>query len=89
VGFASGEIPRIPLNLVLLKGVRVLGFEFGSFATHRPQELARGEAELTELLATGRVVPHIGASFPLDRAAEALRYVADGRAIGKVVVEIT
>jgi NADPH:quinone reductase len=89
VGYASGEIPRIPLNLVLLKGVQVLGFEFLGFATNAPDELRRNEAELTELLATGRVVPHIGAAFPLDEVAAALREVADGRAIGKVVVDVS
>ncbi len=67
VGFASGEIPRIPLNLVLLKGVHVLGFQFIDFATHAPDELARNEAELRDLLASGRVRPHVGARFPLDR----------------------
>ena len=50
--------------------------------------MARNEAELSELLAAGRARPHIGATFTLDEAAAALRYVADGRAIGKVVLEI-
>jgi NADPH2:quinone reductase len=88
VGYASGEIPRIPLNLVLLKGVQVLGFEFLGYATHAGDELQRNEAELHELLASHRVVPHVGATFGLDRAAGALRHVAEGKAIGKVVVEI-
>jgi NADPH2:quinone reductase len=88
VGYASGAIPRIPLNLVLLKGVHVLGFEFASFMTHVPDELERNEAELVELLADGRAVPHVGATFPLDAVADALRYVADGRAIGKVVLDV-
>ena len=89
VGFASGTIPRIPLNLVLLKGVRVLGFQFRDFVAHAADEFTRNEDELTDLLASGRVVPHIGASFALEDAAAALRYVADGRAIGKVVVDIS
>lgn len=88
VGYASGEIPRVPLNLVLLKGSRILGFEFRSFMTHRPDAMARGEAELQAMLADGRARPHIGARFPLDEAAAALRHVADGLAIGKVVVEV-
>lgn len=88
VGYASGEIPRLPLNLVLLKGIRVLGFEFRGFVAHEPDEFARNERELDALLAAGRVVPHIGAAFPLDEAAAALRFVADGRAIGKVVVDV-
>ena len=88
VGYASGEIPRIPLNLVLLKGVQVLGFQFLAFATNAPDEAERNEGELMALLAAGRATPHIGATFPLDEAAAALRYVADGRAIGKVVLDI-
>jgi NADPH2:quinone reductase len=88
VGFASGTIPCLPLNLVLLKGASVLGFEFLSFATHRPDEKDRNEAELVDLLATARVVPHIGATFDLDQVVEALQFVADGRAVGKVVIQI-
>ena len=88
VGYASGVIPKIPLNLVLLKGVHVLGFQFIDFATHRADEMQRDERELLELLTSRRAFPHIGARFELDDAAGALRYVADGRAIGKVVLEI-
>jgi NADPH2:quinone reductase len=88
VGYASGVIPRIPLNLVLLKGVHILGFQFRDFATHLPLDLARNEDELLQLLAGHRVTPYIGATFPLGEAAAALRYVADGRAVGKVVLDI-
>jgi NADPH2:quinone reductase len=88
VGYASGEIPRIPLNLVLLKGITVVGFEFLSFAMHEPDETRRNEDELADLLASGKVVPHIGATFPLDEAGAALRLVADGQAVGKVVIEV-
>jgi NADPH2:quinone reductase len=88
VGYASGEIPRIPLNLVLLKGVQVLGFQLLDFAMNAGDEFVRNENELVELFATGRVVPHIGAAFPLDAVVAALRYVADGAAIGKVLIDI-
>ena len=88
VGYASGEIPRIPLNLVLLKGCEILGFQFVTFATHHPDELERNEGELLELFAAGKVSPYIGASFSLDETVDALRFVADGRAIGKVALEI-
>jgi NADPH2:quinone reductase len=88
VGYASGTVPRIPLNLVLLKGSRILGFEFRSFVASEPEMFRRGEQELLDLLASGRVLPHIGATFSLADAAAALRYVADGKAIGKVALEI-
>jgi NADPH2:quinone reductase len=89
VGYASGVIPRIPLNLVLVKDVKILGLNLRSLATSSPDEFRRNEAELMDLLAAGRVVPHIGASFPLDDVAAALRHVADGKAIGKLVLELT
>jgi NADPH:quinone reductase len=88
VGYASGVIPKIPLNLVLIKGVQILGFEFLGFATNAADEMDRNERELREHFAAGRVVPHIGAAFSLDDVAAALRHVADGRAIGKVVVDV-
>jgi NADPH2:quinone reductase len=88
VGYASGVIPRIPLNLVLLKGIQIVGYEALGFGTHHRDEVRRNEAELLELLAAGRAVPHIGASFPLEDTAAALRFVADGAAIGKVVLDV-
>jgi NADPH2:quinone reductase len=86
VGFASGVIPRIPLNLVLVKGVQVLGFQFQDVP---PDQFARNEGELRELLVSGRVLPHVCAVYPLTETVAALRHVADGRAIGKVLVDLT
>jgi NADPH2:quinone reductase len=88
VGYASGVVPRIPLNLVLLKGVRIVGFEFLGFVTRTPLEAQRNERELLELFASRRAFPHLGARFALADAARALRCVADGRAVGKVVLEV-
>jgi NADPH:quinone reductase len=88
VGYASGSIPRIPLNLVLLKGCQVLGFQFGDWARHCPDEMARNDRELLELLVSGRAAPLIGATFSLAESGEALRYVAEGKAVGKVIVEV-
>lgn len=87
VGFASGEIPRIPLNLVLLKGVFVTGFTMEGLARHQADDVARDEAEVAELLASGRVVPHVGARYPLEHASRALSDLAERRALGKVLVE--
>lgn len=86
VGFASGVIPRIPLNLVLIKGIQVLGFQFQDVPA---DEFARNEAELRELLVAGRVKPHVGAVYSLDQTVAALRHVSDGRAIGKVVIDLS
>jgi len=85
IGFASGTIPRIPLNLVLVKGIQIVGFQFQDVDA---AEFTRNEAELADLLASGAVTPHIGARFPLAETAAALRHVADGYAIGKVIIDI-
>jgi len=86
VGFASGEIPRIPLNLVLLKGCIVRGFEMRTFGQNEPALSARGDAELLELLASGPVAPHVSAVHPLDDAASALHDVAGRTSTGKVLL---
>ncbi|KUI27065.1 NADPH:quinone oxidoreductase [Mycobacterium sp. IS-1742] len=86
VGFASGVIPRIPLNLVLIKGVVVQGFQFADIPA---DEFERNERELRELLADNTIRPHIGALYALEEVAAALRRVADGRAVGKVVVDLS
>ncbi|MDR3663895.1 MAG: zinc-binding dehydrogenase, partial [Mycobacterium sp.] len=85
VGYASGTIPSIPLNLVLVKGIHILGFQFQDVPA---EEFSRNEAELRELLITGAARPHIGAEYPLDEVAAALRHVADGKAIGKVLITV-
>ncbi|WP_067887866.1 NADPH:quinone oxidoreductase family protein [Nocardia vaccinii] len=86
IGFASGIIPQIPLNLVLVKGIHLLGFQFQDLD---PDEFRRNEQELRRLLTTGQANPHISAVYPLDEAATALRRVADGRAVGKILIDLT
>lgn len=85
VGYASGSIPKIGLNLVLVKGITIVGFQFQDIPA---AEFDRDEAQLRALLATGAVRPHIGAEYALAETAGALRHVADGRAIGKVLVQV-
>ncbi|MBF4998175.1 NADPH:quinone oxidoreductase family protein [Nocardia sp. BSTN01] len=84
VGYASGTVPHIPLNLVLVKGIHVLGFQFKDIDR---AEFDRNERELGRLLTDG-LRPHIGARFPLSDSAAALRLVADGHAVGKVVIDM-
>lgn len=86
IGFASGDIPRIPLNLALLKGCDILGVFWGSFTM---REAARNRANIEELLAwlvAGKIKPHVSERFPLERAGEALKVLAERRAKGKVVL---
>ena len=89
VGFASGEIPRIPLNLVLLKGVNVTGFTMEGFVRHHAEDQARDVAELAALARAGRASPHISATYPLEHVGQALSDLAERRATGKVLVDPT
>ncbi len=86
VGFAAGDIPKIPLNLVLLKGCQIVGVFWGSFTVREP---ARHQANIAELMAwfrSGKLKPHVSATYPLERAAEALNAMAERRVMGKVVL---
>ena len=87
VGFASGEIPSIPLNLVLLKGVTVTGFTMEGFARHQDDDRRRDLLELGELARSGRAAPDVLATYPLDQVGLALADLADRRAVGKVLVD--
>ncbi|MGH3966568.1 MAG: NADPH:quinone oxidoreductase family protein [Mycobacterium sp.] len=89
LGYAAGAIPAIPLNLVLLKGITVRGMEIRTFMGDHPDQAARDIQELEQMFADGRIRPYIGARFPLSETATALRYVADRKAIGKVVIDVT
>jgi NADPH:quinone reductase len=86
VGFAAGEIPRIPLNLLLLKGCEMSGVFLGRFVELNPQRHAANMAEALRWCAEGRLRPHIHALFPLERTAEALALLAGRRAMGKIIV---
>jgi NADPH:quinone reductase len=86
VGYASGSIPAIPLNLVLVKGITVAGFQFQDVP---PDEFTRNEDELATLLEAGKASPHIGSVYSLADTAAALQRVADGAAVGKVVIDLS
>ena len=85
IGFAAG-IPSIPLNLTLLKSCQIVGVFYGAM-TARDPDLSRSISdELIELVADGKLHPHVSGRYPLDRAGEALRALIDRTAIGKLVV---
>jgi NADPH2:quinone reductase len=86
VGFAAGEIPKVPLNLALLKGCAIVGVFWGAFTRNEPENNRRNNAELMQFFAQGKVKPHIHATYPLERAAEALNDVMYKRVSGKVVL---
>ena len=86
IGFADGEIPRIPLNLPLLKGFSIVGVFWGSFIAHEPQHNQENLAELMSLLSQGIVKPHISATYPLEQAADALYDILNRKVLGKAVL---
>jgi len=87
LGFASGEIPRIPLNLVLLKGVIVRGMEMRTITEHEPEQVARDQRELRDLFMTGQLHPHVSAVYPLTDTHLALQSMLDRTATGKVLID--
>jgi NADPH:quinone reductase len=86
VGFAAGDIPKIPLNLTLLKGCAIVGVFWGEFTRREPERFAQEMRQLGQWYAEGRIRPHISATYPLDRAADALNDMAQRRVVGKVVL---
>jgi len=86
VGFAAGDIPKIPLNLALLKGCSIVGVFWGAFTKNEAQKNRRNNEELMQLFVAGKVKPHIHATYPLERAVEALNEVLLKRVSGKVVL---
>jgi len=88
IGFANGEIPKIPANLTLLKGCSVVGVFWGDYTKREPKNNYRDLTTLFGWLQEDRLRPHIGERFPLERGAEALRALMDRRVSGKVVVTV-
>ena len=86
VGFASGDIPRIPLHLALLKGCSIVGVFWGDFVRREPQAFGASVARLTRWYEEGRLQIPISATFPLERAPEALERVAKREVVGKIVL---
>jgi NADPH2:quinone reductase len=86
VGFAAGDIPKVPLNLTLLKGCSIVGVFWGAFTRNEPERNRENNWELMAMFAAGKIKPHIHATYPLERAAEALNEVLNKRVAGKVVL---
>ncbi|MEZ5713908.1 MAG: NADPH:quinone oxidoreductase family protein [Paracoccaceae bacterium] len=87
IGFASGDVPQIPANHLLVKNVDVLGFYWGGYLKFRPEVVTQSLATLFAWLAEGRIAPHISARLPLDRAAEGLEMLRARTSTGKVIIQ--
>jgi NADPH2:quinone reductase len=88
IGFAAGDIPRIPLNLTLLKGCSIVGVFWGSFTEREPQRNRENLSELLRWLTEGKLKPHISATYPLEQAPEALNAMMNRNVKGKVVLVV-
>lgn len=86
VGFAAGEIPKIPLNLALLKERSLIGVYWGDSVRHDPRGHMRNMQQLMAWFAEGKVRPVVSERFPLARAPEAMRRLLDRQVKGKVVI---
>ena len=89
IGFASGEVPQIPANHLLVKNLTVIGLYWGGYLRFRPEVLTQSLAQLFDWHAAGRLRPHVSNVLPLDRAAEALELLRSRASTGKVVVTTT
>ena len=88
VGFAAGEIPKIPLNLLLLRGAEMAGVFWGEAVRRAPERHRANMLQVLDWVAAGRLKPHIHGTYPLDQIGEALRVLERREATGKVVVTI-
>ena len=88
VGFAAGEIPKLPLNLALLKGASIVGVFWGDFARREPARFAESIAQLARWYDEGRLKPHVDETLPLTSAREALKRMAERKVKGKLVLTV-
>ncbi|MGB3247288.1 MAG: NADPH:quinone oxidoreductase family protein [Sulfitobacter sp.] len=88
LGFASGEVPQIPANILLVKNLSVLGFYWGGYARVNPSVLTDSFKQLFTWYAQGKLKPHVSHILPLEQANEALDLLRARKATGKVVVQV-
>lgn len=86
VGFAAGEIPKLPLNLVLLKGCNVLGVYFGDWALYEPERYRASIATLAGWAAEGKLSCHVHHAYPLSEMPQAFKALTGRQTMGKVIV---
>ena len=80
------EIPRIPLNLALLKGCAIVGVFWGSFTSHEPQQNVKNIIEIGKLIAIEKINPFISKSIPMESAKDAIKMIGERKVVGKVVL---
>lgn len=88
IGFAAGDIPKVPINLILLKSCQLVGVFFGSWSARFPAEARSNLQQVVDFHSAGRIQALVGREFSLDQYAQALRCLSERQAIGKVVVNV-
>jgi NADPH:quinone reductase len=88
IGFAGGEVPQVPANLLLVKNLTVIGLYWGGYRSFNPAARSESLATLFDWFAMGGLRPHISHTLPLDRAAEGLALLRSRAATGKVVITL-
>ena len=88
IGFTSGQIPSLPMNLPLLKNYSIVGFFAGAWAEKFPEQAVRMHDTLVQLLAEGKIRPHIDRVLPLEQVKEGMRAVTDRAVRGRIVLKI-
>ena len=88
IGFAAGEIPKIPINLALLKGMKIVGVFWGAWVSMFPEENKKNFLELFDLHSQEKIKPEVSDSFPLEEGAKAIAHLKDRKAKGKVIIKI-
>ncbi len=88
VGFTGGSIPEVRVNRLLLNNIEVVGAGWGAYVMGHPERTAQIGAALQEMIEAGHIAPVIGARYPLERAADALRLLDERGATGKVVLDV-
>lgn len=89
IGFAGGEVPRIPANHLLVKNLTVIGFYIGGYLKFSPSAVAGSFATLFDWFEQGRLKPHVSHTLPLERAAEGMELLRTRKSTGKVVITMT
>ncbi len=88
IGFAAGQIPKIPLNLTLLKSCAIVGVFWGEAARRDPAGNRANMAQVLGWVAEGRLRPHVHATYPLERTGEAIKSLETRQVVGKVIVQV-
>ena len=89
IGFASGDIPKFPINIALLKEASIIGVWWGTWASHNPADSLQNMAELAAMVGSGKLSPRVTESYPMARYEEAFAAITERRARGKVVLTMT